>query len=97
MKSFYRTIILLLGLTALPLFTGSAQAREKEEFSRGIEMSTFVPKGNWIAGGSFSYSENTASENVMKKIGMTKVSCHGGRKNKISDEERNEYLYEMWM
>ncbi|MBQ3521840.1 MAG: hypothetical protein IJA38_03295 [Bacteroidales bacterium] len=65
MKSFYRTIILLLGLTALPLFTGSAQAREKEEFSRGIEMSTFVPKGNWIAGGSFSYSENTASDYEM--------------------------------
>lgn len=42
-------------------------------------------------------SENTASENVMKKIGMTKVSCHGGRKNKISDEERKEYLYEVQM
>ena len=39
-------------------------------------------------------SENTASENVMKKLGMTKVSCHGGRKNKGSDEERMEYLYE---
>lgn len=40
-------------------------------------------------------SENTASENVMKKIGMTKVSCHGGRKNKNSDEERQEYMYEI--
>ena len=40
-------------------------------------------------------SENTASENVMKKIGMTRVSCHGGRKNKGSDEERWEYLYEV--
>ncbi len=65
MKSLYRTIILLLGLTALPLFTGSAQAREKEEFSRGIETSTFVPKGYWITGGSFSYSENTASDYEM--------------------------------
>ncbi len=40
-------------------------------------------------------SENTASENVMKKIGMTKVSCYGGRKNKGSDEERQECLYEV--
>ena len=39
-------------------------------------------------------SENSASENVMKKLGMTKVSCHGGRKNKGSNEERMEYLYE---
>lgn len=41
-------------------------------------------------------SENNASENVMKKLGMTKVSCHGGRKNKGSDEERMEYLYERY-
>ena len=40
-------------------------------------------------------SENAASENVMKKIGMTRVSYHGGRKNKGSDEERWEYLYEV--
>ena len=40
-------------------------------------------------------SENSASENVMKKLGMTKVSCHGGRKNKGSDEERMEYMYEV--
>lgn len=40
-------------------------------------------------------SENSASENVMKKLGMTKVSCYGGRKNKGSDEERMECLYEI--
>ena len=39
-------------------------------------------------------SENIASENVMKKLGMTRVCCRGGRKNKNSDEERLEYLYE---
>lgn len=41
-------------------------------------------------------SENSASENVMKKLGMTKVSCYGGRKNKGSYEERMECLYEMF-
>lgn len=42
-------------------------------------------------------TENTASENVMKKLGFSKVSCHGGRKNKSSDEERQEYLYELFV
>lgn len=39
-----------------------ANAGEKERFSRGIEMTTFVPKGQWIGGGSFSYGENTADD-----------------------------------
>lgn len=39
-------------------------------------------------------SENTASYKVMEKLGMRLVSCRGGRKNKSSDEERKEYLYE---
>ena len=40
-------------------------------------------------------SENTASYKVMEKIGMVRTQCYGGRKNKSSDEERNEYLYEL--
>lgn len=44
---------------------------------------------------AFCDSENLASEAVMKKIGMTRVSLSGGRKNKSSDEERKEYMYEM--
>lgn len=43
-------------------FVYKAKAQEKEHFSRGIEMTTFVPKGQWISGGSFSYSENTADD-----------------------------------
>lgn len=42
-------------------------------------------------------TENSASENVMKRIGFTKVDCYGGRKNKSSDEERQEYLYELFV
>ena len=33
----------------------------------------------------------------MRKLGMSKISCHGGRKNKSSDEERQEYMYEMYL
>ncbi len=36
--------------------------KPKASFSRGIESHTFVPKGQWIGGGSFSYSENKASD-----------------------------------
>lgn len=40
-------------------------------------------------------SENIASYKVMEKLGMVRTGCSGGRKNKSSDEERNEYLYEL--
>ncbi len=61
MKPFCKVNILLIGLIALSGLLGSVSAREKEKFSRGIEVQTFVPKGQWIAGGSFSYSENSAN------------------------------------
>lgn len=40
-------------------------------------------------------SENTGSYRVMEKIGMHRVKCYGGRKNKLSNEERKECLYEI--
>ena len=40
-------------------------------------------------------SENIASSKVMEKLGMKRISCEGGRKNKSSDEERYEFLYEL--
>lgn len=40
-------------------------------------------------------SENIASYKVMEKLGMVRTECNGGRKNKSSDEERKEYLYEL--
>ncbi len=60
MRLFLKISILVFGMVALSGISGSAVAKSREKFSRGIEMSTFVPKGQWIAGGSFSYSENTA-------------------------------------
>lgn len=40
-------------------------------------------------------SENIASYKVMEKLGMHLVSCSGGRKNKSSDEDRKDCLYEL--
>lgn len=40
-------------------------------------------------------SENIASYKVMEKLGMVRTECNSGRKNKSSDEERKEYLYEL--
>lgn len=38
---------------------------------------------------------NEASRRVMEKLGMRFVSCEGGRKNRSSDEERMELMYEI--
>lgn len=40
-------------------------------------------------------SENIASYRVMEKLGMKRAGSYGGRKNRLSDEERMEYLYRM--
>lgn len=40
-------------------------------------------------------TENIPSQKVMKKLGMELKEEHGGRKNKLSDEERREYVFEM--
>lgn len=41
-------------------------------------------------------SENYSSIRVMEKLGMKFVKQYSGRKNRISDEIREEVLYEMW-
>lgn len=40
-------------------------------------------------------TENIASQKVMEKLGLVRISCSGGRKNKGSVEERFEYVYEL--
>lgn len=42
-------------------------------------------------------AENTASYKVMEKLGMKRTSVHGGRKNRVSDEERMEFQYELFV
>lgn len=45
---------LIVWITLLALGTSGIRA---QRFDRGIEQHTFVPKGQWIAGSSISYSE----------------------------------------
>lgn len=40
-------------------------------------------------------SENTASYRLMEKLGMHRVSCKGGRKNRAASGESMEYMYEL--
>ena len=40
-------------------------------------------------------AENAASYRLMEKLGMRRVSCLPGRKNRSSDEERMEMTYEI--
>lgn len=42
-------------------------------------------------------SENDASRRLMERLGMTYVGCTGGRKNRSSDEERMELMYEIYV
>lgn len=42
-------------------------------------------------------SENAGSYRIMEKLGMTRTSAQGGRRNKASDEERTEYQYEVYI
>ncbi len=58
MMRYIRNFVLMLFVS---LFAFSpATARKKVD--RGIEKVTLVPKGYWLGGGSFSYSENTAQD-----------------------------------
>lgn len=40
-------------------------------------------------------AENIPSAKVMEKLGMRLVGEYGGRKNKLSDEDRRERMYEL--
>ena len=54
MKRYILHIIIMLAAFAAPALTISAQ----EKFSRGIEMTSFIPKGQWITGINVSYSQS---------------------------------------
>lgn len=50
----------LAGLLLFAITAGSyAAAQEKRNFDRGIEQKTFVPKGQWVTGGTVSYSQHS--------------------------------------
>lgn len=52
-----KTTIVTTLLLALGMMSVSAQ---KVKMDRGIEQKTFIPKGQWMAGASFSYTEYEA-------------------------------------
>lgn len=55
-----KKIILILWIVLLfPIFL---QAKKRENFDRGIQTSVFIPKGQWVVGGSFSYSESSSGD-----------------------------------
>lgn len=53
-KSLKLLWLLLLGLFLCPLTSHS-----QEQFTRGIEQISFIPKGQWIGGVSVSYSQSS--------------------------------------
>lgn len=55
---YIKSIVLLLLLTLFAFQPVMA----KKKVDRGVEKVTLVPKGYWLGGGSFSYSENSADD-----------------------------------
>ena len=49
-------------LTVLVSLFAFSPVMAKKKVDRGIEKVTLIPKGYWLMGGSFSYSENTADD-----------------------------------
>jgi hypothetical protein len=62
MRPIFKFNIILTGLVVFALLSNTTAFAQSEKFSRGIVNNTFVPKGQWIVGGSFSYSETSASD-----------------------------------
>ena len=54
--------IIYIVLTLFFMSGFSTLLANDEKFDRNMEMVTFVPKGQWIFGGAFSYTENSASD-----------------------------------
>ena len=55
-KRLLLAIVLLVGVT---LTAGAQKERRKfKRIDRGVQESVFIPKGQWMAGGSISYSEH---------------------------------------
>lgn len=75
MKKF-NILALLVALMAVPFLTLAQNeglpSINKREIDRGIKQSTFIPKGQWLMGGSFSYNQYTADD--FKFIVMENIS-----------------------
>lgn len=56
-RQFYSRLITLLTVTLAGLLNLTAQ----EEFKRGLEQFSFIPRGQWITGVSVSYSQSNSS------------------------------------
>lgn len=52
------TILIVICLFPLLAFTKEPKEAEKTKHDRGIVMKTFIPKGQWMVGTTFSYSEH---------------------------------------
>lgn len=79
-----------LGWILHPQYHGHGYATEAAQAVMAFAMET-RPLIRFIA---HCDSENIPSTRVMEKLGMTRIACEKGRKNRSSEEERWEYTYE---
>lgn len=59
MSKLHRLLKYRLLLTVIMTIAATLSASAQEEFRRGLEQHSFVPKGQWITGVSVSYSQST--------------------------------------
>ena len=60
---------------ALFLLLALGTTARAQTFNRGIDQSAFIPRGQWLLGGSLSYSENT--NNDFKWLVLDKITAKG--------------------
>lgn len=69
MKRLLSLTLLLMICSSLPVLA------KKNKYDRGIEMKTFIPKGQWMVGATFSYNEHVDENfeflSVLKDIEST--------------------------
>ncbi len=69
-----RTVTIRL-IVVFTLFFGTSLPTAAQTFNRGIDQTAFIPKGQWLLGGSFSYSENTNSD--FKWLVLNDITAQG--------------------
>ena len=63
-----RLLLAIICLLTIAISAG-AQKRERKlkRIDRGVQERVFIPKGQWMAGGSVSYSEHEEDNGIEKR------------------------------
>ena len=83
-------VILVIAFLCTGLMQAQTKILGRKVFDRGIQSHTFIPKGQWMVGSTFSYSEHEDDNYkflVLEKIESTGYTfkVNAARKSKVDD------------